>query len=283
MTVTTNGTRAEAALVPTEFTYSDNNKVTVIMKDYEPWFVGNDLGVVLGHSNIRKLIRELDDDEKLTEPLVTSGQRRNVTLVNESGLYNLIFRSNKPEARAFRRWVTHEVLPAIRREGRYQVKPHALPEEATTNEGQVFAALLADTWDTHSVYIGGRLYSKFYPIMKYLGYSHFDARERKQAGQAYFNTRMQIPGQGKTALFISFGCLQRLLRRTRMPVPAERVRQLYKLFNEKAPDHGRQLQLGEDYPFRFTHEQMHQIIQEVACKPLNKARIVELLYKGGAL
>lgn len=65
-------------------------------------------------------LRKLDDDEKLTRKLYVSGQQRDVWIINESGLYNLIFRSNKPEAKAFRKWVTSEVLPQIRATGQYK-------------------------------------------------------------------------------------------------------------------------------------------------------------------
>lgn len=85
----------------------------------EPWLVATDICQVLGLSNVTKALENLDDDEKLTLPLVRAGQTREVNCVNESGLYNLIFKSRKKEAKAFRKWVTSEVLPTIRKKGYY--------------------------------------------------------------------------------------------------------------------------------------------------------------------
>ncbi len=89
------------------------------MIDNEPWFIAKDICNVLGHTNSRVAIQMLDDDERGKESLPRQGQ---TWIVNESGLYNLIFRSNKPEAKAFRKWVTGEVLPQIRRNGSYTPK-----------------------------------------------------------------------------------------------------------------------------------------------------------------
>ena len=91
-----------------------SSQVRVLADDPEnPWFVAKDVCEVLGvdNSNISKL---LDDDEVDSIHLTDSiGRNQRMTVVNESGLYELIFRSRKPEAREFKRWVTHEVLPAI--------------------------------------------------------------------------------------------------------------------------------------------------------------------------
>ncbi|TDL99592.1 MAG: phage antirepressor [Flavobacteriaceae bacterium] len=85
----------------------------------EPWFVAKDICDVLGLENVTKAMYGLDDDEKLTLPKVRAGQKREMNLVSESGLYALIIRSNKPIARKFRKWVTSEVLPSIRKYGTY--------------------------------------------------------------------------------------------------------------------------------------------------------------------
>lgn len=89
--------------------------VRTVMKGVEPWFVAKDVCDVLDLTNSREALKSLDSDQLMSETLTSGGQKREMNLVSESGLYNLIFRSNKPEARAFRRWVTHEVLPALRR------------------------------------------------------------------------------------------------------------------------------------------------------------------------
>jgi hypothetical protein len=87
--------------------------------DNEPWFVAKDVCDILSIGNVTDVINRLDDDEKLTSIVSRAGQSREVNLVNESGLYNLIFQSRKPEAKAFRKKVTSEILPAIRRSGIY--------------------------------------------------------------------------------------------------------------------------------------------------------------------
>lgn len=100
-------------------------KVRVVERNGEPWFVAVDVCRILELGNPRQAVAKLDADERMT---VTSndghsGQRGGaqfLNIVNESGLYALVLGSRKPEAKAFKRWVTHEVLPAIRRTGRYE-------------------------------------------------------------------------------------------------------------------------------------------------------------------
>jgi len=86
----------------------------------EPWFVAKDVCEVLGIDKHRDVVARLDDEDKGRPLLVdTLGGKQEMTTINESGLYNLIFQSRKPAARKFKRWVTPEVLPAIRRQGYY--------------------------------------------------------------------------------------------------------------------------------------------------------------------
>lgn len=89
----------------------------------EPWFVATDVCRVLDITNNRDAVSRLDDDERMDGVGITDtvGRKNYATLVNESGLYALIFQSRKPEAKAFRKWVTSEVLPAIRKKGYYGV------------------------------------------------------------------------------------------------------------------------------------------------------------------
>jgi len=86
----------------------------------DPWFVVRDVCNALGLSNLGEAVRGLRDDELTSEFLMSGGQKREMKLVSESGLYRLIFRSNKQEAEAFRQWVFCEVLPSIRKTGSYQ-------------------------------------------------------------------------------------------------------------------------------------------------------------------
>lgn len=103
----------------------DSFSVRTINRDGEIWFVANDVCSALEISNSRMAISRLDDDERSdvsiadTRSKGSATQRREVTVINESGLYSLILTSRKPEAKRFKRWVTHEVLPAIRKTGSY--------------------------------------------------------------------------------------------------------------------------------------------------------------------
>lgn len=114
-------------IVPFDF---DGHQVRTITIDGEPWFAGHDACKALGIENQRNAFARLDDDEKLSVRIsdVKRGTPNRI-FVNEPGLYQLILRSKKPEARRFKRWITHEVLPQIRRTGEFRQTEieHALP------------------------------------------------------------------------------------------------------------------------------------------------------------
>lgn len=95
-------------------------EVRTLIKDGEPWFVGKDVAEILGYSNPRDaLAKRVDDEDKGVAKCDTLGGAQELTIINESGLYSLILSSKLPTARAFKRWVTSEVLPAIRKHGEY--------------------------------------------------------------------------------------------------------------------------------------------------------------------
>ena len=101
------------------FNYQDNEVRTVELNG-EPWFVLKDVCGVLKISHITDTAKRMDEDEVgLTEVIDNVGRKQQTYIVNESGLYNVILRSDKPEAKPFRKWVTAEVLPSIRRHGAY--------------------------------------------------------------------------------------------------------------------------------------------------------------------
>ncbi|HGN7155028.1 TPA: BRO family protein [Staphylococcus aureus] len=88
----------------------------------EPYFIGKDVADILGYANGRDaLSKHVDVEDKLASQIATAGQNRNVTIINESGLYSLIFSSKLENAKRFKRWVTSEVLPTLRKTGAYQV------------------------------------------------------------------------------------------------------------------------------------------------------------------
>lgn len=100
------------------FNYQDK-QIRTIEKDGELWWVLKDVCMVLGIANPRNISVRLDEDEKGVHQIDTLGGKQEVTIINESGLYNVILRSDKPQAKPFRKWVTSEVIPSIRKHGAY--------------------------------------------------------------------------------------------------------------------------------------------------------------------
>lgn len=137
----TSQTNSASAL--SQFQFTETRQLRVISIDGEPWFVASDVCAVLDLSNTTKALLRLDEDEKQVIDFATLNSiqgRENQTLsdfdpktvniINESGLYSLILTSRKPEAKQFKKWVTAEVLPAIRKTGRYQHPAASQPQEA---------------------------------------------------------------------------------------------------------------------------------------------------------
>ena len=111
--------------------------VRSILIDGEPWFVAADVCKALELEKTNRALSRLDDDEKGAHSVSTPGGRQRMSIISESGLYSLILGSRKPEARAFKRWITHEVIPSIRKHGAYmtdslldalEAHPEAVPE-----------------------------------------------------------------------------------------------------------------------------------------------------------
>lgn len=118
---------------PTPQTFAfGHHALRVIMREGEPWFVATDVAKALGYARSENMTNILDADEKGTAITSTLGGPQEVVIINESGLNNAIFSSRKPEARAYRKWVTGEVLPSIRKTGRY-----AMPQRAVLRQGPV--------------------------------------------------------------------------------------------------------------------------------------------------
>lgn len=112
--------------------------VRAVEVDGEPWFVGKDVAQALGYNDTDQALRKhVDDEDKLTRRFDGSGQGRSMTTINESGLYSLVLSSKLPGAKKFKRWVTAEVLPTIRKTGGYQLPkdyPSALRALADATE-----------------------------------------------------------------------------------------------------------------------------------------------------
>lgn len=122
-----------------------NHEVRSLIIDEEPWFVAKDVCEVLGLGNISMATGRLDSDEiNQIELLSTDNRRRPHIVINESGLYSLIIRSDKPQAKEFRRWVTGEVLPSIRKTGSYSLQPQRQLSERELVRGYLAALDRAD-------------------------------------------------------------------------------------------------------------------------------------------
>lgn len=101
----------------------ENHEVRSLLLNNEPWFVGKDVADVLGYTDTNQAIRKhVDNEDRLTRRFDGTGQSRDMTIINESGLYSLVLSSKLPSAKKFKRWVTSEVLPTLRKTGQYQVK-----------------------------------------------------------------------------------------------------------------------------------------------------------------
>jgi prophage antirepressor-like protein len=108
-----------------------SNEVRIVIKDEEPWFVAKDVCNILEINNSRDALSRLDKDEKDVVLTDTLGGKQELQSINEMGLYSLVLSSRKPEAKDFKRWITHEVIPAIRKHGGY-LTPEKV-EEALLN------------------------------------------------------------------------------------------------------------------------------------------------------
>lgn len=106
------------------FNNEEFGNIRSLMIDNEPWFVGKDVAEALGYKNSRNAVpTHVDEEDKLSTQIEYTGQKRNVTVINESGLYSLILSSKLPSAKKFKHWVTSEVLPTLRKTGSYTKVP----------------------------------------------------------------------------------------------------------------------------------------------------------------
>ena len=124
-------------------TYTNDRfgSVRALAVDGEPWFVAKDVCNALGLGNTTEALRPLDEDEKgnISNSELAQNGGRSPLIVSEAGFYKLVMRSRKPEAKAFQRWVTHEVLPAVRRDGAY-VYSNGTEDDATLMARALLAA-----------------------------------------------------------------------------------------------------------------------------------------------
>lgn len=139
--ISTQESKKESVPVPVLFQFERHQIRAIQDKGGNPWFVAKDICDALSIANSRDAVDRLDDDEKGVVQTDTLGGPQKVTIINEPGLYNLILRSDKPEAKTFKRWVTHEVLPALRKTGAYAIQETKTTASLTPASREFRAAL----------------------------------------------------------------------------------------------------------------------------------------------
>lgn len=117
----------------TQFTFHNEYNVRIIDLNGELWFVAADVANALDYPSASHVARNLDEDEKGIHNLYTLGGSQEMLIINESGLYSAILKSRKPEAKKFKKWVTSEVLPSIRKTGKYEAPKPITPRNYINN------------------------------------------------------------------------------------------------------------------------------------------------------
>ncbi len=121
------------------FESEEFGEIRVVGEEGQPWFIVKDVCRALDLSNVTMAVKALDDDEKGVKYCLTPSGKQEMLAVNEPGLYTLVLKSRKPEAKAFKRWITHEVIPSIRKRGGYM----AAGEDETPEQVMARALLIA--------------------------------------------------------------------------------------------------------------------------------------------
>lgn len=142
----------------------ESSSIRTLGDAISPLFVAADVAAILGYGSTKDATRILDDDEKQTVSIDTNGGKQSMTAVTESGLYAMIFKSKRPEAKRFRKWVTSEVLPAIRKTGRYEAQTTITPAEQRAIQVAVAARAKKTASNYQTIY---RAIKAHYQIARY--------------------------------------------------------------------------------------------------------------------
>lgn len=176
----------------TPFNYNGRNLSTITDEAGEIWFIAKEVAEILEYSDAHEMTSRLDADEKQNRQIAGFGNR-GVTTINESGLYSAILGSTKPEAKPFKKWVTSEVLPAIRKTGGYtaQVAPKQIAPPDLFPKYFKVAKLIGCDRNLAAISANNAVYQKTGEnVLKLLGHTHLETPEQ----QLYFNVSDLVDG-----------------------------------------------------------------------------------------
>jgi len=212
--------KEQGSILPIVFSFDEHNPLRTVVIEDQVWFDAKDICEILAILNSRKLVKRLDEDEKR---ILRLRLQKGSWFVNESGLYTLILRSNKPEARRFRKWVTNEVLPTLRRKGSYSM------------------TVAPDLLGLHGVIISGHPYYDYLEFLARIGCSTTsgskDGRRRKNPQEfCHLNDRWRVSGNYS-------GYIMRMarIRKEQADIRERRI----KYFNQKEDERVIQLKMFE--------------------------------------
>lgn len=157
------------------FNHQDFGQIRVVEQDGEPWFVAADVCRALEVGNPSDAVARLDADDRTLVSIEGSSNGKPVNAVNEPGLYSLVLGSRKPEAKAFKRWITHEVLPSIRKTGGYhlvEVLPAVKQRSLTTDDYLKAATIVGSCRNERMPYVLG--------LLKQAGFSIPDVQRSRE-------------------------------------------------------------------------------------------------------
>jgi prophage antirepressor-like protein len=153
--------------LPVEFRF-EGSAVRTVPKEGGHWFVAADVCAALKLSDTGKAVAPLDDDEKGTNSIRTLGGQQDLLIVSESGLYSLIFKSRKPSAKRFRKWVTNEVLPSIRKTGRYENNQQAAIDHAERRFQEIYSVDFVGPDDLLQILFGDKIPLSGHELFRFL-------------------------------------------------------------------------------------------------------------------
>lgn len=208
---------------------------TMTDENNEVWFVGKDVAEVLGYKNGRDAIKNHVDDEDRADVAIHDGsQNRDMTIINESGLYSLVFSSKLPSAKQFKHWVTSEVLPSIRKTGKYE-----MPEKVTLKEEvecvEIIARMLNVNEAGKLTMLEGLYKTRNIPTTYLPKYELNGSREIKSATELLKRIESPLNTRNFNLIMMDKGLLE---ERTRPSSKGDGKERRYKALTEKGLEFG---------------------------------------------